>query len=218
MPLRKVLRVYSPKNSNMSNQSNIDEGYVKFNCQWINQPLTINVPDELLMWRDRMYELKQIGYYEELKIGYGNISVRTPQGILISGTQTGNIYPIQPQHFTLVTDYDINQNIVTCQGSIKASSESMTHIAIYESDENINAIIHIHNSTIWQDLMDKVPTTKKEVPYGTPEMAKEIFRLFQETKVTQEKIIVMAGHREGIITFGFSLQEVGNLLRSILPL
>jgi ribulose-5-phosphate 4-epimerase/fuculose-1-phosphate aldolase len=202
----------------MSNQSNIDEGYVKFNCQWINQPLTINVPDELLMWRDRMYELKQIGYYEELKIGYGNISVRTPQGILISGTQTGNIYPIQPQHFTLVTDYDINQNIVTCQGSIKASSESMTHIAIYESDENINAIIHIHNSTIWQDLMDKVPTTKKEVPYGTPEMAKEIFRLFQETKVTQEKIIVMAGHREGIITFGFSLQEVGNLLRSILPL
>jgi ribulose-5-phosphate 4-epimerase/fuculose-1-phosphate aldolase len=199
----------------MNNSHYIDEGTIKFNCQWIKQPLSIPVPDELLGWRDRMYELNLIGYYEDINIGYGNISIKTPQGILISGTQTGNIYPVQPQHFTLVTDYDLDQNIVECKGLIKASSESMTHIAVYQCDESINAIIHIHNLTLWQNLMDKVPTTKKEVPYGAPEMAKEIFRLFKETNVQQEKIIVMAGHQEGIITFGSAVESAGNLLLGI---
>lgn len=198
----------------MNNQHNIDEGTIKFNCQWIKQPLSIAVPDELLTWRDQMYNLKLIGYYEDVNIGYGNISIKTPQGILISGTQTGNIYPIKPQHFTLVTDYDLDRNTVECKGLIKASSESMTHIAVYQCDESINAIIHIHNLTLWQNLMDKVPTTKKEVPYGTPDMAKEIFRLFKESNVKQEKIIVMAGHEEGIITFGSSIENAGNLLLS----
>jgi len=108
----------------MKNQNQtIDEGYIKFNCQWIKEPLSFKIPEQLLFWRDKMYELKQIGYYPELKIGYGNISIKTEQGILISGTQTGNIYPIQPEHFTLVIDYNLEQNMVVCQGLIKASSE-----------------------------------------------------------------------------------------------
>ena len=64
--------------------------------------------------------------------------------------------------------------------------------------------------------MDNVPTTKKEVPYGTPEMANEIFRLFKETAVQQEKIIVMAGHDEGIISFGKDLEEAGEILLNFL--
>lgn len=171
----------------MSNSRNIDEGIIKFNCQWIKQPLSIAVPDELLTWRDRMYNLKLIGHYHDINIGYGNISIKTPQGILISGTQTGNIYPIQPQHFTLVTDYDLEKNTVVCRGLIKASSESMTHIAVYQCDSSINAIIHIHNLQLWKNLLNKIPTTKKEVAYGTPDMAKEIFRLFVESNVKQKK-------------------------------
>ena len=83
-------------------------------------------------------------------------------------------------------------------------------------DNSIQAIIHIHNLELWNQLMDKVPTTKKEVPYGTPEMAKEVFRLFQETNVKEEKIIVMAGHDEGIIAFGKDLDEAGSVLLNFL--
>jgi ribulose-5-phosphate 4-epimerase/fuculose-1-phosphate aldolase len=200
----------------MNNKHNIDEGTIKFNCEWIKQPLSISVPKEILTWRDRMYELNLIGYYENINIGYGNISIKTPQGILISGTQTGNIYPIQPQHFTLVTDYQLDRNTVKCQGLIKASSESMTHIAVYRCDESINAIIHIHNLTLWQNLMNRIPTTNKNVAYGTPDMAKEIFRLFAQSQVKQEKILVMAGHEEGIIAFGNSLEEAGNILMKVI--
>lgn len=201
----------------MSNQDNfIDEGYIKYNINWINESLKVAVPKQLMEWRDKMHELKQIGHYTDINIGYGNISVKTDDGFLISGTQTGDIFPIKPEHFTLVTDYDIKANSVTCRGEIKASSESMTHAAVYEADNTINAIIHIHNPKLWELLMDKVPTTKKEVPYGTPEMANEIFRLFKETRVIEEKIIVMAGHDEGIISFGKDLNEAGEILLDFL--
>lgn len=190
----------------------IDEGYIKFNCEWINQPLSVNVPLELKFWRDKMHELKQIGHYAEINIGYGNISVKTPDGMIISGTQTGDVYPIQDEHFTLVSYYDINNNSVVCKGPIKASSESMTHAAIYEADSTIKAIIHIHNKELWLKLINKVPTTKETVPYGTPDMANEIFRLFNETSVSHDKIIVMAGHDEGIIAFGKTISEAGELI------
>lgn len=194
------------------NKFNIDEGYIKFSCEWINQPLVVKVPLELKVWRDKMHELKQIGHYAEINIGYGNISVKIPDGMIISGTQTGDIFPIRDEHFTLVTHYDINKNTVVCKGPIKASSESMTHAAIYEADSSIKAIIHIHNKELWVKLMDKVPTTRSEVPYGTPEMANEIFRLFKETSVSQDKIIVMAGHDEGIIVFGKDIDEAGETI------
>jgi len=201
----------------MSNQQNsIDEGYIKFNIEWFNEPLAVAVPQKLIIWRDKMHELKQIGHYAEINIGYGNISVKTEKGIFISGTQTGDIYPIKETDFTLVTDYDINQNTVVCKGQIKASSESMTHAAVYEADNTINAIIHVHNEELWKLLMNKMPTTQKDVPYGTPEMANEIFRLFKETDVKQQKIIVMAGHDEGIISFGKNLEEAGEILLNFL--
>jgi hypothetical protein len=46
----------------------------------------------------------------------------------------------------------------------------------------------------------------------TPEMANEIKRLFKETLVAVEKILVMGGHVGGIISFGGTLEEAGKIL------
>ncbi len=201
----------------MSNQKNsFDEGYIKFNIEWFNEPLSAVVPKELMDWRDKMHILKQIGHYADINIGYGNISSKSNQGFIISGTQTGDYFPIKEEHFTLVTDYNIDKNKIVCKGPIKASSESLTHAAIYDADSSVHSIIHIHNKKLWNHLMDKVPTTKKEVPYGTPEMAYEIFRLFKESTVKTKKIIVMAGHDEGIIVFGKTLDEAGEIILDLL--
>ena len=43
-------------------------------------------------------------------------------------------------------------------------------------------------------------------------MANEIKRLFDQTALSKEKILVMGGHREGIISFGKDLAEAGNIL------
>ncbi len=194
----------------------IDEGVIKFNCNWEDNELPINVPVQLMEWRDKMHELKLIGEYKDIKIGYGNISIQTPLGILISGTQTGNIYPIAAKDFSLVTSYDMDKNSLDCIGQIKASAESLTHAAFYDADSSIKAVIHIHNKELWDNLIDKIPTSKRNVPYGTSEMASEIKRLFNDTALIDEKIMVMGGHDEGLIAFGENLQEAGKVLLDVL--
>jgi ribulose-5-phosphate 4-epimerase/fuculose-1-phosphate aldolase len=87
------------------------------------------------------------------------------------------------------------------------SSESLTHAAIYESDANAGAIVHCHNSKLWAALLNQTPTTSKTAEYGTPEMAYEIMQLFTRTDAQSRKIVVMAGHEGGILTFGRDLEE-----------
>lgn len=193
----------------------LDEGYIKFNCDWTFKPLQINIPEDLLIYRDKLHELKLIGLFKDLNIGYGNISIKTDNGIIVSGTQTGHIFPITKDAFTLVTNYEIVNNNVVCEGPVKASSETLTHAAIYEVDNSIKAVIHIHNKKMWEKLIHKVPTSSENIAYGTPEMAEEIKRLFKENDFTKSsKIIVMAGHEDGVISFGSSVKEAYKVLKS----
>ena len=165
------------------------------------------------MWRERLYALGLIGVYDN-GIGFGNLSVRTAegQGFIISGTQTGGLPRLSTEHYTQVVAYRIEENYVRCQGSIKASSESLTHAMIYEMDLGIRAVVHVHHEALWRRLMGKVPTTSKKIPYGTPEMACEVRQLYQKTDLRDKKILAMGGHREGLITFGRGLEEAGSLL------
>jgi len=192
----------------------IDEGYIKYKCNWINsEPIDLSEIAELNKWRKKLYQLGLIGEYEN-GIGFGNISTRDYQSqqFIISGTQTGNLPVLNEQHYTKVTNFDLEENSLTCHGPIKASSESLTHATLYQANKTVNAIIHVHHLELWQELMYKVPTTDKDVSYGTPEMAKEIIRLFKEDNLIETKILVMSGHEEGIISFGTNLEEAGNIL------
>lgn len=193
----------------------IDEGYIKFQCHWQNATALQEDLRELIHWRNKLLQMGLIGYYPDINVGFGNISQKMEgKQFIVSGTQTGHIEHIQAEHFTIVTDYNIYTNEVWCKGPVKASSESMTHAMIYENDPIVKAVIHIHSKALWKQLINRVPTTKKEIPYGTPEMANEITRLFNETAVKTQKIIAMAGHEEGILSFGASLQEAGEIIES----
>jgi ribulose-5-phosphate 4-epimerase/fuculose-1-phosphate aldolase len=166
----------------------------------------------LNVWRDIMYQKGLIGMYPD-GIGFGNISMRCDGNtFLISGSATGGLATLNASHYSLVSEYDLTTNSVTCVGPLKASSESLTHASIYECSAATNAVIHIHNLDLWNRLMNRVPTSSEVVAYGTPEMANEIKRLFEETALSKEKILVMGGHREGIISFGKDLDEAGNIL------
>ncbi len=191
----------------------MDEGYIKFNCERIpSDDIPLDKVAALNMYREIMYNKGLIGMYPD-GIGFGNISIRCDENtFLISGTATGGIPVLDKSHYSLVTDYNLQTNRLICKGPINASSESLTHALIYESSPSTNAIIHIHNLALWNQLMHKVPTSDNLVPYGTPEMAKEIKRLFEETSLSNEKIMVMGGHEEGIISFGKNLEEAANVL------
>ena len=193
-----------------------EKGYIKFNCHWIKtNPVNEEQIYELNAWREKLFKLKLIGVYSN-GIGYGNISIRLKDTIfLITGTSTGQYPVLNVEHYTEVISYNFIENIITCKGPIKASSESLTHAAIYETNPEINAVIHVHNLTLWKKLLNKVPTTSPAVEYGTPEMAIEIQRLFTETNLRDQKILAMGGHEEGVISFGKNIDDAGKILMDL---
>jgi L-ribulose-5-phosphate 4-epimerase len=182
----------------------MDEGVIKFNCQWIETALPGNIDCyELLQTRNELYRLGLIGYDEKHKVGYGNISSRIEKNqFLISGTQTGHISMLAKEQLSLVTDAIIGSNTVHCTGPAKASSESMTHAAIYQLVPVVNAVIHIHHHGMWNKLKHLLPTTNANIGYGTQAMANEINRLLIEKDLLTHRLLVMAGHQDGIISFG----------------
>ncbi len=188
----------------------IDEGYIKYQSHWSAGPApSIEAARHLDDSRQLLFAAGLIGHYAELNIGFGNISIRfgAPGQFLMTGTQTGHIENTTEQHYSLVTDYDIARNEVSCAGPVQASSEAMTHAAIYELDAKIGAVVHVHSKALWGQYLNKLPTTSSHIGYGTPEMALEFQRLYEETAFRTEGIAVMGGHDEGLISIGESLQQ-----------
>ena len=196
----------------------MDEGYIKFKCILTkSNPPSPSLLMGLTKWRDKMHELGLIGIYDN-GIGFGNISIRHGKNFIVSASATGGLERLAPENYVVVTNYSLRDNSLECIGQANASSESMTHAAIYEASPEAGAVIHVHNLKAWQALLGKVPTTT-DVPYGTPEMAYETLRLLKEGATQKQKIIVMAGHKEGIIAWGRDLDEAGKvILEKIVPL
>jgi L-ribulose-5-phosphate 4-epimerase len=192
----------------------MEEGYVKFQAEWEKSPpMPLKFFKDLNRWRIRLYDLGLIGAYPD-GIGYGNISQRfDKQGsFLITGSATGHLKSLTAAHYSLVSKVIPEENRLICHGPVIASSESMSHAVIYRECPDVKGVIHVHHRALWEWLLHQVPTTGISAAYGTPEMAMEIKRLFNRTELKAIKIFVMEGHREGIFTFGKTLDEAGEIL------
>ena len=183
-----------------------ETGSVKFKCEQV----TIEISRfagfaELNKYRRKLLDLEMMGV-DGNGIGFGNLSVR-------DGTSaTAGIVELTPADYAKVVAYDFAKNWLRCEGSRVASSESLTHAAVYESDPTARAVIHCHDINLWAALLDKAPTTPKRVEYGTTEMAYAVQRLFEITDVKTRKIFVMAAHDGGLVTFGKNLQDAYGIL------
>ena len=190
----------------------MEEGYIKFQCNWKKSPpLSANMLESVGWGRREMYSQGLIGAYDN-GIGYGNISERLPnQKFIISGSATGGIEKLKPIHYSIVNKIDPINNQVWCSGPVKASSETMSHAVIYQTCPEVNAVVHIHHLDLWKSIIHRAPTTHASVSYGTPEMAQEIIRLLKQTDVRQHTgYFAMAGHEEGIIAFGKNMEHAIN--------
>lgn len=163
--------------------------------------------------RRRLLDLHLMGVYAN-GVGFGNLSVRdgVSRIFYITGSATGALPKLSLTDCVRIVDFDFKKNWLRYEGAAIPSSESLTHAAIYESDPSTFAVIHSHDSVLWATLLNRAPTTSKAVPYGTPEMAYAIMRLFKTGDVRNRKILVMAGHEGGIVTFGKNLQGAFEVL------
>jgi L-ribulose-5-phosphate 4-epimerase len=189
--------------------------YVKFTYQRARADIgPFNALAKLNACRRKLLDLRLIGL-DSNGIVFGNLSVRdgATRNFYITGSATGGLPKLSVTDCVRVVGWDFKKNWLRYEGTAIPSSESLTHAAIYESDASTSAVIHCHDSVLWRTLLDRVPTTSKAITYGTPDMAQEIMHLFDVNDARSRKILVMAGHRDGIVAFGKNLEEAFNVLK-----
>lgn len=204
------------------------EGVIKFQLEF-TKTAALN-PEQILKlnaWRQVLVHLQMIGQTPSRydNYGFGNISRRLTavekpnfhNPFVISGTQTGGLATLTAAHYATILHCDSSENRVVAEGPMRPSSESMTHGMVYALAPDVNWVFHAHDPMIWHraSALD-IPTTGKDVPYGTPEMSVEVERLFRETAVSQKRIFAMAGHEDGIVLFGNTAEEAGAILLTYL--
>jgi len=201
-----------------------EEGVIRFALEFTTAA-AIMIPglDELNAWRRILRQLGLIGQDPERYGGYGfgNISRRLPpydapenrRPFVISGSQTGYLEELSSTGFATVSEFDASLNRVVAAGPIKPSSESLTHGSVYNANNDIRVILHVHSPTIWRCApILNLPATDEHVPYGTPAMAQEVERLFIDADYIETGVFVMGGHEDGVIAFGRTADEAGSML------
>ncbi|MCB1171697.1 MAG: class II aldolase/adducin family protein [Leptospiraceae bacterium] len=196
-----------------------DEGTIKFQADFeISHPLSSPAVTELIAARNRLFARGLIGVYPD-GISFGNLSLRASHpgdghpGFFITGTQTGYIENLDESHIAFADRCDIHANYLRSTGPIQASSEAMTHYMIYSVDPEINAVVHVHSPEMWKYWMDRAPTTGRDVPYGTPEMAGAVEDLvLQRPSEEAAGFLVMAGHEDGVMSYGVNLDAAMELI------
>lgn len=200
------------------------EGIIKFQLQFSPAPpLPIEALHEINAWRKILCLFRFMGQ-DPARYGgfcYGNISQRllsydlseNQSQFIISGLQTGDQPELNENHYATVTGCYAEQNLVTAEGPIHPSAESLTHGALYSMDKFLQSVIHVRSSDIWCHAQRLgIPFTDSSVGHGTSEIVNEIFRLFRDTPVRNQGIFVMGGCEDGVISFGKTVEEAGMIL------
>ena len=205
----------------------VQEGIIKFHLEHQTADLEPRRYGELscrlAAWRQVMSLTRLVGQNPDLYegAGYGNVSARIGppsaalgrRSFLITATQTSGKSEIDLGDFVVVERYDSRRNWVKSHGRQHPSSESMTHGAIYDLGPHIRCVLHAHSPALWRQARAlRLPTTAPGVSYGSPGMAQEVQRLFRERAAAERQILAMGGHEDGILAFGRSPEETGQVL------
>ena len=190
------------------------EGYVKFRVHRTDgEPPRGAEVDRLNEVRTELHDLDLIGVLPD-GIGYGNLSVRqnSEAVFVISGTATGGERVLPPEAYCRVDSFDAATNEVWCTGCVRASSESMSHGAVYQADDRIRCVIHVHSRELFEFMMaGDFPKTPESIEYGTPELAEEVVRLVKSGGAANG-IFVIAGHQDGVVVYGADIESARHAL------
>lgn len=204
-----------------------DEGVIKFAVEHRREALPARRYGEaackLVAWREILAHTGLVGQSPQRYGGYayGNVSARVgppsaPRGrraFLITATQTSGKEKLTLADLCVVERYDpVRHRLASC-GEALPSSESITHGAVYDLGSHIRFVFHAHSPTIWRRARQlRIPESRPQVAYGTAEMAREVERLARETALLEVQILAMGGHQDGVVVFGRSAEEAGQVM------
>lgn len=196
------------------------EGVIKFQLDFREGPSPAeDLLPELNSWRARFRALGLIGQNPERYegLGFGNLSRRLPDqednAFIISGTQTGQLEELQAKHYATVLQCNPMANRLRAFGQIKPSSEALSHGILYQDNPQVRWVMHLHSPDIFNNYrLLNLPCTDPSAAYGTPEMASAIQALAKNRGNTDSSLLIMAGHQDGILAYGYDAEATGQLV------
>jgi hypothetical protein len=194
-----------------------DDGIIKYQAERrVGELPAMDQLETLNRARTTLFDWGLVGAYPN-GVGYGNVSLRYEgKQFAITASATGSDRSLTQSQYCLIESFSIDENRVWSRGSLHASSESMTHGAIYAACPAAQCIMHVHSRALFDHLLQTdAPNTPADIPYGTPAMARCVSQLVS----AQDKLpvlFVMAGHDEGVVAYGADIATVLALLEKAL--
>jgi len=140
---------------------------------------------------------------------FGNLSFRLEKGkniFIITGTQVGLKSKLDNEKFVKVLDCNLYTKEIFAEGTIKPSSESMLHYAIYKTRPDVNAIFHGHSADILNSVVKlNFTETLNEEPYGSIELVNSVLEILND----KTKFFIIKNH--GFFAIESDMDRAGNL-------
>ncbi len=177
------------------------EGLIKFKHIRTGQeisrdPLAESVLDRLVQLRNIAYQKRLIGKAAD---GYpfGNLSVRLPDNrVLITASGTGKLETISTQHFCEITEWDLDGFYLKWLGRMPPSSETFSHLALYNAIPEATTILHTHRED-WNIFTQDHPGTDQQAANGSSFIAEELLMVGFIYRSELPLSIFMRGHPPG---------------------
>ncbi|HNZ27068.1 MAG TPA: class II aldolase/adducin family protein [Spirochaetota bacterium] len=188
----------------------MEKGIIKFKIERCKGRFFIEPPlyEDVNEARSKLRYYNLIGQYGDLKLGYGNISKRlNGKEFIITGSQTGHLESLNGSFWSVIVDYDFDNNSVKFKGDIEPSSETLSHSAFYEFNSSINCVVHVHQKILWLELIRSgCLNTSQDAEYGSPVLYRELIDIIKNDDSKSDPIvIVMRGHEDGVLFAGSSI-------------
>jgi len=136
-------------------------------------------------------KIKEIGISKDAK---GIISLGYGRRILINGSNL-DIGNIKKEDILEVVDYDPAKKNLLVIGQNEPNIETPVHWIVISARNDVNAVFQLNDEKLAEKLSKKLPTTEKEQPSGTLELAKEVLRALRKSKniVIKNKSVLFVG-------------------------
>ena len=140
---------------------------------------------------------EELGLLEDVTTAI--ISLKYGKRLLINGSSS-NIGDIQIDDILEIVDYNPTKKIILAIGSKNPYIETPVHWLIHHARDDVNAVIHLNSEKLAERFVKKLPTTEKEKPPGTFELAKEVLKILR----TSKNLVIK---NSGVLFVGNSLKE-----------
>ena len=132
-----------------------------------------------------------------ISLGYGKRIIVNENNMDLGNLKRENILEI--------VDYDPVKKIVLAIGQKEPCIETSVHWLIHHARDDVNAVIQLNGEKLIERFSKNLPTTEKEYPSGSLELAKEILKTLR----TSKSIVIK---NKGVLFVGASLKEVEDLV------